>query len=517
MKKDLKELLKMEFLNEDVQATIMEAFQTKIKEAEANTRETVTRELTEQYARRYAEAKAELINATDKMVTESVTRVVEEKKAELASLREEKKKLVEARKAERQKYRSNLQTHTKMLESFILRSLSSELTEFSHDHRELNRERVVLQRTISEQERLYRKKLAEHTARLTDFTGEQMKKHLTELNEDHRDMLAKKRELQESIRTSKAEYQKKINQTIAALRESVMAELMEEKSRLDAERAALVEQRRESVQSLREHREALTKASTERMKKLEGFVVEQVSRELSEFEADKTVLKEERVRLHREAKEKLAETQRQFVSRAAKVVEETVASQLNREMTVLREDIEEARKNNFGRKIFEAFAADFLTSHYSEGKEVRAIKARLEESQNELARLRKLEGEKTALLESANRKAKLAEEKAHRTKVLSELLTPLDKKNREVMSNMLSTVKTEKLRESFNTYLPAILGGKTQSRSVLVESPKTGSKTTVVEVTGNREPSRMVESAVAEDKQTNNAEIVHLRRLAGLE
>ena len=517
MTKDLNELLKMEFLNEDVQKSITEVFQAKIKEAEVNTREAVTRELTEQYARRYTEAKAELINATDKMVTEAVTRVVEEKKAEIAALKEERKKFVEDRKALRKKHRSDIESHTKMLESFIVRSLSKEVQELAHDHRELNRERVALQRAIAEQENLYAKKLEENTARLTDFIAESMKKELAELNEDHQQMIATKQELQESIAASKLEYQKKINEALAELRGSVMADLQEEKARLDAERQALAEQRRDSVKALREHKEALNAASVDRMKKLEGFIIEQVSREVKEFETDKAVLKEERVRLHRESKEKLAETKRAFIARASKIVESTINSHLVKEMTVLREDIEEAQKNNFGRKIFEAFAADFMTSHYSEGKEVRAIKAQLQESQNELARIRERESEKSRLLESAIRKAKLAEEKAIRTKTLADLLTPLDKQNRTIMEGMLSTVKTEMLRESFNKYLPAVLnGGKTQGRAVLTESP-VGTKTAMTEVTGNREISRIVESAAAEDNQTNSADIVQLRRLAGLE
>jgi hypothetical protein len=528
MEKELQELLKLEFLNEDVQKSLAEAFTKKIDEAKQQAREEVTRELTEQYSRRYAEAKAELVEATDKMVTTAVTKYLEEKQAEVVALKEERKKLSEALKTQRAEYKARVTDHTKMLETFILKTVKKEVEELNHGLMVVARERVVLNKAIAEQEEVYAKKIAEHTALLNSFIANNLKKEISELSEDHKALLATKVELEETIAATKIESQNKLNESIAAMKASVMAELQAEKARLDAERNALAEKRVEAVKSLKEHREELNRLYADRLKKLEGFIVEQVTKEMTEFEADKAKLNEERVRLHAEAKEKLAETQKQFIARASKMVQETINAQLTKEFTVLKEDIEEARKNNFGRKLFEAYAMEFMSSFYSESSEVKKVQAQLNESQNKLTRVMEQAEKQQKLLEAASRKAKLAEEKATRTKVLSDLLSTLDKSKRSIMEGFLATVKTENLKESYNRYLPAVLNGVEPKKTVAAAPVRPAAvlnesntavvaeKKNVVEVTGNRENNRFAESVKTEEAQSNTAEIFDLRRLAGI-
>ena len=89
--------------------------------------------------------------------------------------------------------------------------------------------------------------------------------------------------------------------------------------------------------------------------KLESFIVKNISKELNEFHVDKRAVVEQRVKLVKEGKALIAETKRDFVKKAAEKVEGIVAGALKSEIGALKEDIETAKKNNFGRKIFESF------------------------------------------------------------------------------------------------------------------------------------------------------------------
>jgi hypothetical protein len=54
-------------------------------------------------------------------------------------------------------------------------------------------------------------------------------------------------------------------------------------------------------------------------------------------------------------------------------------------MKQLHEDIEAHRQNDFGRRIFEAVAAEFQTSYLAEGTEMRKLQKVLESKQAEIA------------------------------------------------------------------------------------------------------------------------------------
>jgi hypothetical protein len=54
-------------------------------------------------------------------------------------------------------------------------------------------------------------------------------------------------------------------------------------------------------------------------------------------------------------------------------VKESVANHLNAELTQLKEDVQLARENMFGRRLFEAFATEFAATHLNEKQEVRKL------------------------------------------------------------------------------------------------------------------------------------------------
>jgi len=298
-----------------------------------------------------------------------------------------------------------------------------------------------------------------------------------------------------------------------------MTKLSEEIGSVKAQEKALAEQQVNNAKKLREHRISMNEQTAARINKLEGFVLETLNKEISELEEDKNALVEAKVKLVAESKAKLDETKKAFIARASKLVESTIDAQIRSELTQLKEDIQEARNNMFGRRLFEAFSAEFMTSYLSEGSEVRKLQAQLSESKSQLEAANKILNEKNELISLSARKAKLAEERAARIQIKNDLLSPLSKEKRNVMEELLDTVKTEKLKEAFQKYLPTVLNegmrNANQGRRALSETAAEPKKT--VAVTGNR-VNPLAESARAEDVPAkSNTEIAELRRLAGIE
>jgi hypothetical protein len=237
--------------------------------------------------------------------------------------------------------------------------------------------------------------------------------------------------------------------------------------------------------------------------KLENFVVKQLAKELTEFENDKKAVIEQKVKLVAEGKKMIADAKQRFVSKAAGVVEKTVEKSLRSELSQLKEDIKIAKENNFGRKVFDAFAGEYMSSHLAEGTEVRKLQKELEAVAVNTTEAESKIKEKDAEIEAVQTKLRIAEDKNVREKTLTELTTNLSKDKRRVMNELLESVQTSDLKKQFNKYLPAVL-----NESAPAETNKTIVTESVTEVTGNRE-------APAETS-SSNGDIVELKKLAGL-
>jgi len=209
------------------------------------------------------------------------------------------------------------------------------------------------------------------------------------------------------------------------------------------------------------------------IKKIDEFVVRQVSKELKDLAIDRRQLVEARVKLIKEAKEKISGTQKKFIIESAKKVEKIVENSLKAEVTQFRDDIETARKNSFGRKIFEAVAAEFMTSNYLT-PEIKKLKKLVESKTKELEAAKIKLNENARNIDIASRKVKLAEERAVRTKIMIELLSNLKGEKRSVMESMLETTKTNQLKEAFDRFLPVVLSeGSNKKRPEVLNENRT--------------------------------------------
>lgn len=236
--------------------------------------------------------------------------------------------------------------------------------------------------------------------------------------------------------------------------------------------------------------------------KLEQFVLEALAQEIAEFHTDKQELAETKVRLIREGREGFAKVKEQFIKRAATLVESAVEQTLSKEMTQLREDIEAARRNDFGRKLFEAFANEYQTSYLNEKSETNKLLKVIGLKESAVAQARKEAAVAKQLVESKENKIKALMESKERQEVMSELLAPLAREQKAIMTELLESVNTTKLRASFEKYLPAVVAGKAppQPRKALVEAK---------EITGNKIPNSKSSSEA-------DSNIIEIRKLAGL-
>lgn len=298
--------------------------------------------------------------------------------------------------------------------------------------------------------------------------SEQLSKELVEFAEDRK-----------QLAEMKVKYAKKMRKDADVMKEFVTQTLSRE------------------IRELHEDQQA----ATEKFSKLEQFVIESLAQEITEFYTDKQDLAETKVRLVREGREELKRVKEQFVRRSAKLVENIVSENLQSEITSLKEDIEAARRADFGRKLFEAFAAEYQTSYLNEKSESAKLLKVIDMKELALKEAADAVVQAERVLEKKNQEISMLKESYTRKEIMGELLAPLNTEQRNIMSELMEGVKTSKLNESFEKYLPAVIAGRTpQKKQALVEAK---------EVTGNKTSKTTFTSA-------DESNIIDIRRLAGL-
>jgi len=319
-------------------------------------------------------------------------------------------------------------------------------------------------------------------------------------------------------------------QIVEAMDNFITSSLKDELAELAEDKKATVAERVNYKRAVSEHADVLNKFITETLAsevtelkadrrsqsenfaKLEGFVLDAVAEEIKEFHADKRELAEKKVQLVREGRTQLADAKKEFIRRAADKVEQTISSALKNEVSQFKEDITKARENEFGRRIFEAMASEYGTSYLNENTEVRKLKAELTSLKGVVSETKtKADGiaEQKKLVES---KLRISEDRATRNQVMTDLLAPLSKDKKELMAELLESVKTTKLEESFNKYLPSVIHevvGVRTKKAIIKESVTS-------EHTGNRSLDGQTGSTNEEIVDASVVEIDELRKLAGL-
>jgi len=294
--------------------------------------------------------------------------------------------------------------------------------------------------------------------------------------------LSQVRAEKQSLAEDRVRFQKKMGESATKFNNFMVAKLAEEIGELRRDR--------------RQHNEGL--------EKLENFMVHALAREIQEFAEDKRAVVETRVRLVREARSKLETLKTRFVKESAERVSQAVSQHLKAELTQLHEDIQVARENNFGRRIFEAYAAEFGATHLNEKAEVRKLRDTIARKDQKLSEAINLAQRTRVLAENKERELRILKESTERENALTELLSPLNREKQAIMRNLLESVQTPRLKNAFEKYLPAVLEDRSvKAAQVITES--------VSEVTGDKS-ARYQE----EDTDAENSNVIDLKRLAGL-
>ena len=256
----------------------------------------------------------------------------------------------------------------------------------------------------------------------------------------------------------------------------------------------------EEIKELRTDR----KVQLENQDKLQKFITHALAREIKEFAQDRQAVVEQRVKLVAEGRSKLTALKEKFISESAARLSKSVASHLKGELSQLKEDIQIARENNFGRKIFETFAGEFSTTYLNDKAETRKIVSVLNGKEKELAESKVRLAKAVQIIESKNREVNIIKESTQREKTLDNLVSSLNKEKSLVMRSLLESVQTPKLKNAFDKYLPAVLNEGSEKKSEkksLTESVSTAR-------TGNKSAKK---EQVREDDN-----VIDLKRLAGL-
>jgi outer membrane PBP1 activator LpoA protein len=232
------------------------------------------------------------------------------------------------------------------------------------------------------------------------------------------------------------------------------------------------------------------------VEKVDTFVAEKLLEEISELKADIESFRD----LEAEAAGKLVEAKHQMAEQLAEELDQLVDKmdaffelRLTEEIAELKEDLEVVAQNDFGRRIFEAFATEFQRTHLDEESvmsKLQAATAKLEDVSAEVARL---EAQNAQIVREGK---------------LEKILAPLSGKKREQMSFVLANVETKRLEEAYNHFIGRVLKEDAPAVPAQVErkQPLTEGAKNVVITGEERAPAA----------QKNEDKFAEIRRLAGM-
>jgi len=304
-----------------------------------------------------------------------------------------------------------------------------------------------------------------------------------------------------------------VDRMISEKLEAEMAELVEDRKQLIEAKTKYTRAMKENasvmkhfvtqslVKEVRElHEDQKTMADKFRM--LEDFIIESLASEIKEFQIDKKDLAETKVRLVREAKGHFKKIKTKFVETSANKVSTLVDKVLNKEIHQLKEDIHTARKNDFGRRLFEAFAAEYGNSYLNEKSETSKLLKVVDIKNKQLIEAKKILEQAKIASQKKQKEVKSLNESIQRNKIISELVDPLNKAQKELMLDLLESVQTDRLQNSFERYLPTVIDGKKpeQKKAIITEGK---------EVTGNKTQKQDMTTGARDN-------VIDIRRLAGL-
>lgn len=246
--------------------------------------------------------------------------------------------------------------------------------------------------------------------------------------------------------------------------------------------------------------------------KVDGFLsseMEELREDIERFRDLETEYAEKLVEAKAQMKNELNHDMGQLVEKIDAFLEIRLAA----EMEELHEDIEDAKKKEFGRRVFEAFVGEYAANYADDDSlegTLRETEERLFDTQKSL---RKTE-EKLAMM--------IREDKLNR------VLSPLTGRPREVMEAILRNVPTEQLDEGYKTFIGRVLretkeeeASEKENSKVLAEDASSEESEQLTEndgviVNGNKEEVLEETQKANKEKVLSEESRLRLQRLAGI-
>ena len=229
--------------------------------------------------------------------------------------------------------------------------------------------------------------------------------------------------------------------------------------------------------------------------KVDGFVAEALGKEIEELRGDIERFRD----LEAEYASKLVEEKHKLAGEVAGELDDLVDKidaffemRIEAEMEELKEDLDLVKQNDFGRKIFEAYASTYANNYVDED----AVQSKLVVAEKKLKdaekHLQSLEEERNKMVREAK---------------MEQVLSSLTGKKREQMAMVLKNVDTARLEESYKFFIGRILKEEeAPPRHPILREGRVRENTIVV--TGNDDEPPATRPV--------NEELASMRRLAGI-
>jgi len=220
-----------------------------------------------------------------------------------------------------------------------------------------------------------------------------------------------------------------------------------------AKETAADDVRAELTEQWVEQRDQLVEAVDAKVDDFLGREVEELKEDIERFRDLEAEYAEKLVEAKAAMSDELKDDLLELVEKVDSFLEMRLASEIDE----LREDLDSQRKNEFGRRVFEAFSEEFMVN-YSDDE---SAEISLRETQIRLA------DTEEALEESEKARAEI-----DRIVELERILAPLTGRQKEVMEAILKTVATEQLEEGYKTFIGRVIRENDSEKegSVLAES-----------------------------------------------
>jgi len=205
-----------------------------------------------------------------------------------------------------------------------------------------------------------------------------------------------------------------------------------------AKEAAADDVRAELTEQWVEQRDQLVEAVDAKVDDFLGREVEELKEDIERFRDLEAEYAEKLV----EAKAAMSDELKDDLLELVEKVDSFLEMRLTSELDELHEDLEAQRKNDFGRRVFEAFSEEFMINYSDE----ESAEISLRETQE------RLHDAEEALNESEKARAEV-----DRLVEMERILAPLTGRQKEVMEAILKTVATEQLEEGYKTFIGRVI------------------------------------------------------------